>query len=647
MAQEQGLSITMTGGLDKTSSSFDLFKTPGAATQLINFESSTEGGYRRVNGYRKFVSSPITGVTITDGGSGYATAPDVIITDLEGLGSGATATATVSGGVVTGVTITNYGDYYQTPPKIEFISNTGTGAEAVTTLNAATTPDGTDAPIQGIYAHAEGGLAVQDGNIYWSEDGYNWTQVNYDYGTCNAGGYTKQYDCEVHNNTWTPNYGTAAQIATGFVVPLDSDARVTFTEYTPAAIDRSRVIICNGVDPICYFETYVDSGTRYFRFQRALYESFGVTPTAGNYALIPRPQYCETHADHLVVGGWSVNPGNFYYSDLYDDTAFTGVTAGEVNVSDTITGLKVFRNDLIIFGQNTIRKFVNINDSANSSLQDVTRNIGCLDGFSIQEIGGDLVFLAPDGIRTVAATTRIDDIELSSISAKIQPIMRELTSDIGNYQLSSVVIRSKNQYRLFFSNSTQGDAVQAGITGTFKISQNGVPVWEWSQLSGFPVACMSSGFDVNGVERLYHGDYNGNICGHDIGNSFDGGDIPAIYKTPDIDYGDIGIRKTLTSIKLSVKPEGETQVNFDVRYDFDDGEAFQPQPFQIERVLAPAFFSDAVFAFAEFGESESPVKKINLWGSGFSNSFKFYTKDTNAPYSIQGVYVSLLPASRR
>ena len=25
-------------------------------------------------------------------------------------------------------------------------------------------------------------------------------------------------------------------------------------------------------------------------------------------------------------------------------------------------------------------------------------NIGCLDGKSIQEIGGDLVFLAPDGI---------------------------------------------------------------------------------------------------------------------------------------------------------------------------------------------------------------------------------------------------------
>ena len=36
-----------------------------------------------------------------------------------------------------------------------------------------------------------------------------------------------------------------------------------------------------------------------------------------------------------------------------------------------------------------------------------TENIGCVDGNTIQEIGGDLVFLAPDGLRTVAGTARI------------------------------------------------------------------------------------------------------------------------------------------------------------------------------------------------------------------------------------------------
>ena len=50
----QGASITVQGGLDLVSSSHALFRTPGAATKLQNFESSTTGGYRRISGYAKF-----------------------------------------------------------------------------------------------------------------------------------------------------------------------------------------------------------------------------------------------------------------------------------------------------------------------------------------------------------------------------------------------------------------------------------------------------------------------------------------------------------------------------------------------------------------------------------------------------------------
>ena len=49
----QGASITVQGGLDLISSSHALFRTPGAATVLQNFESSTTGGYRRISGYQK------------------------------------------------------------------------------------------------------------------------------------------------------------------------------------------------------------------------------------------------------------------------------------------------------------------------------------------------------------------------------------------------------------------------------------------------------------------------------------------------------------------------------------------------------------------------------------------------------------------
>lgn len=55
------------------------------------------------------VQGAIHNITVTDGGTGYGSAPTVTIT---GDGSGATATASISGGVVTGITVTAEGSGY-------------------------------------------------------------------------------------------------------------------------------------------------------------------------------------------------------------------------------------------------------------------------------------------------------------------------------------------------------------------------------------------------------------------------------------------------------------------------------------------------------------------------------------------------------
>lgn len=83
----------------------------------------------------KIASSGSLGVaTVTSGGTGYTTAPTVALTG--GGGTGATATATVSGGVVTGVTITNKGSGYTSAPAVSFTGGAGTGASATISLAA-------------------------------------------------------------------------------------------------------------------------------------------------------------------------------------------------------------------------------------------------------------------------------------------------------------------------------------------------------------------------------------------------------------------------------------------------------------------------------------------------------------------------------
>jgi FtsP/CotA-like multicopper oxidase with cupredoxin domain len=58
----------------------------------------------------------ITSIAVTNGGSGYTSAPGIIFTG--GGGFGAWATATVSGGAVTAITVTNGGGGYTSPPTV-------------------------------------------------------------------------------------------------------------------------------------------------------------------------------------------------------------------------------------------------------------------------------------------------------------------------------------------------------------------------------------------------------------------------------------------------------------------------------------------------------------------------------------------------
>ena len=72
--------------------------------------TTTTGIVQVVNGF-------VVGVTVTDGGSGYATPPAVTVT---GAGSGATATAVLAGDAVTSVTINSPGSGYTGTPSVTF-----------------------------------------------------------------------------------------------------------------------------------------------------------------------------------------------------------------------------------------------------------------------------------------------------------------------------------------------------------------------------------------------------------------------------------------------------------------------------------------------------------------------------------------------
>lgn len=73
-------------------------------------------------------------VVMGTGGTGFTTVPPVTFTG--GGGTGMAGTATISGGAVTGVTLTNLGQGYKTAPAVSF-GGPGTGATATVSMNLA------------------------------------------------------------------------------------------------------------------------------------------------------------------------------------------------------------------------------------------------------------------------------------------------------------------------------------------------------------------------------------------------------------------------------------------------------------------------------------------------------------------------------
>ena len=80
------------------------------------------------------VTNPLT-ATISNAGSGYSSAPSVTFSG--GNGSGAAATAVVSGGQITGFNFTNYGSGYTSAPSVSLSGGGGSNGAVSIAINAA------------------------------------------------------------------------------------------------------------------------------------------------------------------------------------------------------------------------------------------------------------------------------------------------------------------------------------------------------------------------------------------------------------------------------------------------------------------------------------------------------------------------------
>ena len=355
-------------------------------------------------------------------------------------------------------------------------------------------------------------------------------------------------------------------------------------------------------------------------------------------------KFVTAFKDHMFYAGKSSTPQEVVFSQPFDEDAFSsGSGAGSVKVDDTVTGLKVFRDNLFIFCENRIFQMTG-SSSSDFAVKPVTRNIGCVNGQTIQEFAGDLIFLGPDGLRTIAGTARIGDVELGTISSNVQSIFDTNLADAGSF--TSIVIPEKTQYRIFFTKSGQGENSTKGVICVLRGQQ-----FEFAELKGIRPTATDTFVSAGNVIAI-HGSGDGFVYRQESGNDFDGTAILGRYRSPDLTMNDPGIRKNMQRVIVNYAPESSIDADLFIRYDYESRESARPAAYPLDSEDIAAIYGTSTYGSTSassgtYGGASQPLVRQPVEGSGFAVALRVNDGGTTAPYSLKGFQLEYQLGARR
>ena len=345
------------------------------------------------------------------------------------------------------------------------------------------------------------------------------------------------------------------------------------------------------------------------------------------------------------------------FSSPFDDTDYDPANgAGSFIVpsdSGTIIKMKSRRDILFIFCSNNIYKITG-RSIADFNLTSVTKNIGCVDAWSIQEFAGDIIFLAADGLRTIESTESIDDtIAISTASTSIQPLLKGLNQASGQLG-SSCVIRSKSQYRYWYNTGVAvGDSL--GIIATYKkgatknqITGAANTGWQFSQIVGMkPTFAASTLLTDTGTELIVHGEADGIVYKQESTNTFNGTNMIAKYRTPDIIIEDKGLNKAIHRILLNLDNLGSASVSMKLEYNIGAINTPQPEAYIITATSSPNVYGTEVYGTATYAIPGIIEIRQAVEGSGFLVAVEFTESSASSPFSFKNFLIEFEKLGRR
>ena len=625
-------------------------KAPGSARMLTNFEPSVKGGYRRINGFVKFSDDvvPVYGETKVQG-SGQ-TGTSLVVSNL--FTEPADGDTFSIDGVTGTYTIATSGVTYSSTNKEATLTLT-TSLDSSPADKAAITFTNRTSNIEGLRYFYNSStrdgttLAWRDG-ILWSSTGAAWTnQSAPSYGTVLVNGGSQTGTSLVvdgiTSDDYVPKTGDTFTIdGVELVYTVLSEPTITsgggtlsiYPSLDSSPADNASITFLS-IDMSggtkCRFADFNYDGTERVAMVDGSNapitwnDSEGLSVLDGSTDIVGA-DIVLSFKNHLFFG----NGSQLTFSAPFAQNDFApGNGAGSFRLPYDITGLIVFREKLIIFTQASIHQLSG-STLSDFALTDISDDLGCSEPDTIQEVGGDIMFMGPDGLRLLGATARIGDFSLGLASRQIQDEITEFTA--GFTHLTGMVIRGKSQYRIFGYTEGTLESASEGFIGT-QFTDQEASGFNWGKTTGIKAYRTSSKI-TGATEVLLFSGETGYVYTMDIGNDYDGTTISALYYTPFMAINDPRLRKTLYKATTYYDPEGDVTGNLTFKYDFQRPDVIQP----LSGGGSFAILGSAIFGTAVYGGDPETVIETQATGSFFTVSLQYeFSTSGEPPFVIDTV----------
>jgi hypothetical protein len=649
---------------------------PGSARELENFEPSVEGGYRRINGYAKWSSTPVSALPIVWTRQAYSIgATSINVAGWYSLadtnGTGAQTFTLLGSSSTTTYTITSItGDPSSSNSVHATIAFTpaldvNVSARAFVALNQSIfssfvpslIPVGTHLIVNNEY----GNTSRNQNNLIYLSLG-NYLSGSTYYSRVDGAGQT--------GTTFTiKNLKHRPEVSDSFWISTSSGTFPdTYVIKSVSAYDKSAGTATLVIYPSLSSSPSNEELIRWLRRPRNMstymgYLFAGYTKGTTNYAAYPAGDrypllftsaYYEpitdlydivnTDEDALIASAYYRNhlfwasQESLYFSAPFNEFDYSSDNgAGQIIVPGTVVGLLSLRDSLIVFCRYNIFRLTG-SSSDSFALSPITENIGCVDGMSIQEINGDILYLSDTGISRLSDSDQQSGLGLSVVSNTIKTEVNTLlAASVNGINLyPSVFIPTKGQYRVFKLNNSTTVANTVAIAGS-QVSSNATEI-QWSLLKGIKPSALSFWKEENKTMFLGWPTNSGDptyIYVMDSGNTFDGTNITATYSTPYYTINDPKVRKSFLKLTMTVEPEGNVTTTVDTLLNYNKSDVIQPPSVVLGTTSST------------YGDTSSPSYETLLIGNGESVSLKFSSNTNIPPYVIQSFSIEYSNADRR